>query len=377
MILGIDLIASDLASGTKSFNTNLLNQFLKNKSKEKIFIFITKNYFNNIEVKKIPKNIKLVIKPNFLNKYLFKIIWMQIILPFELKILGIKKIYSSMNYCPLICKIFNIQIILNVHSNLPWVYFDKMPGSILKNIFIKYFMFVSIKLSDKLVVNSYYAKKELIKKLKLKSKKIFVNYLGVEEINFKRKNKIEKIKFDFKNRYILSVASCVRYHNFINILDAFKNTNYKKKKIKLVLIMQILDKKYFEEIKNYVYKNFDNNEIFFFKNLNTNLLNKFYSKSFIYIFSSYCEVFGLTSLEAMKYKIPVLISNYSALPEVNGDAALYFNPNNPRDISIKINKLISSQRLRKSLIQKGKKQINKFKWINTYRNLMKIITKKI
>ena len=189
--------------------------------------------------------------------------------------------------------------------------------------------------------------------------------------------KIDIFKFDFKNRYILSVASCVRYHNFINILDAFKNTNYKKKKIKLVLIMQILDKKYFEEIKNYVYKNFDNNEIFFFKNLNTNLLNKFYSKSFIYIFSSYCEVFGLTSLEAMKYKIPVLISNCSALPEVNGDAALYFNPNNPSDISIKINKLINSQRLRKSLIHKGIKQVNKFKWINTYRNLMKIITKKI
>jgi glycosyltransferase involved in cell wall biosynthesis len=79
----------------------------------------------------------------------------------------------------------------------------------------------------------------------------------------------------------------------------------------------------------------------------------------------------------MKYKIPVLISNCSALPEVNGDAALYFNPNNPSDISIKINKLINSQRLRKSLIHKGIKQVNKFKWINTYRNLMKIITKKI
>ena len=377
MALGIDLIASDLASGTKSFNTNLLNQFLKNKSKEKIFIFITRHYFNNIGVKKIPTHIKLIIKPNFLNTYLLKIVWMQIILPFELKILGVNKIYSSMNYCPLICKLFNIEMILNIHSNLPWVYFSKMPGPIIKNILIKYLMFISIKLSDKLVVNSNYAKKELIQKLKLKSKKIFVNYLGIEKKNFNSNKKIKKVKFNFQSKYILSVASCVRYHDFINILNAFKNTSYKQKKIKLVFVMQILDKKYFYEIKNYVNKNFDDGEIYFFENLNINLLSKFYSKSIFYIFSSYCEVFGLTSLEAMKYKTPVLISNCSALPEVNGDAALYFNPNNLRDISSKMNKLINSYKLRKSLINKGINQVNKFKWINTYKNLMKIILKKI
>ena len=94
MMLGVDLIASNLASGTKSFNTNLLHQFLKNQSKEKTFIFITKHYYSNIEIKKIPQNIKLIIKPDFLNINFLKIIWMQIILPFELKFLEIKKIYS-------------------------------------------------------------------------------------------------------------------------------------------------------------------------------------------------------------------------------------------------------------------------------------------
>ncbi len=231
MMLGVDLIASNLASGTKSFNTNLLHQFLKNQSKEKTFIFITKHYYSNIEIKKIPQNIKLIIKPDFLNINFLKIIWMQIILPFELKFLGINKIYSSMNYCPLICKLLNIEIILNIHSNLPWVYFYKMPGSIIKNIFIKYLMYLSIQLSDKLVVNSKYAKKELLQKLKLKSKKIFVNYLGVEERISKKQKKIKKVKFNFKTKYILSVASCVRYHDFLHILKAFKNTSYKKKKL--------------------------------------------------------------------------------------------------------------------------------------------------
>ena len=87
MILGLDLVGTNLESGTKSFNINLLKQFLKNEIKAKIFIFTTRDYLKNIKIDKIPKNIKLIIKPNYLGINLLKIVWMQIIFPFEL-ILG-------------------------------------------------------------------------------------------------------------------------------------------------------------------------------------------------------------------------------------------------------------------------------------------------
>ena len=68
MNLGIDLIGTNLESGTKTFNINLFYEFLKNKNKnkDKINIFICQNYLKNIKYKKIPKNINLIIKPNFL-----------------------------------------------------------------------------------------------------------------------------------------------------------------------------------------------------------------------------------------------------------------------------------------------------------------------
>ena len=373
MILGLDLVGTNLESGTKTFNTNLLKQFLKNKIKTKLFIFTTKNYLKDIKIDKVPKNIKLIIKPNYLGINLLKIIWMQIIFPFELKFLGINKVYSSMNYCPFICKLFKIEIFLNIHSNLPWVYFNKMPGSKIKNFIIKFLMFLSIKLSNKLIVNSNYAKREIRQKLKLNSKKIFVNYLGVPD-DIKGEVENNSLKFNFKNKYILSVASCVRYHDFFQILKAFKKTKHEIKNIKLVLIMQTLDKKYFNEIKIYVEKYFHNNEIYFFENLNPIMLKKFYKNSLFYIFSSYCEVFGLTSLEAMKNKTPVLISKCSAIPEINGAAAMYFNPKSHMDIAKKMKILIRSTELRKSLIKKGIKQSKKFKWFLTYKSLIKILT---
>jgi hypothetical protein len=61
---------------------------------------------------------------------------MQLIFPFELKLLGIKKIYCPMNFVPIISKLLNIKIILCLHTNLPWVYFNFMPGSRFKNFII-------------------------------------------------------------------------------------------------------------------------------------------------------------------------------------------------------------------------------------------------
>ena len=75
----------------------------------------------------------------------------------------------------------------------------------------------------------------------------------------------------------------------------------------------------------------------------------------------------------MKNKCPVLVSKSSALPEINGNAALYFDPSNDNEFYKQINKLIRDSFLRKLLISKGQKHVVKFKWSSTYSNLMKII----
>ena len=95
--------------------------------------------------------------------------------------------------------------------------------------------------------------------------------------------------------------------------------------------MQILDKDYYKIILQYINKNFKKDEIIIIENLEKRKLDNFYKYSQLFIFTSYCEVFGLTSLEAMSNGAPVLISNRSALPEVNKDAALYFDPDNIKD----------------------------------------------
>ncbi len=80
---------------------------------------------------------------------------------------------------------------------------------------------------------------------------------------------------------------------------------------------------------------------------------------------SLMEGFGLTGLEAMSAGTPVIASTATCLPEVYGQAALYFHPDNREELVKAIKKLISDEKLREELIAEGKKQVSKYSWKKT------------
>ena len=59
-------------------------------------------------------------------------------LPFELKKIESKSIIFTNEYWSYFYKIFGIRLILGLHSNLPWVYFSKMPVIFLENYLQSY-----------------------------------------------------------------------------------------------------------------------------------------------------------------------------------------------------------------------------------------------
>ena len=140
MNLAIDMIANNLGSGTKTYNINFCKHLNNFQTQKKIFIFITKDYLDSIDLSQNP-NIKYIVKPSFLSNIFFRIIWMQLILPFELKFLRVNQLFSPMNIGPLCLRFFNIKLVLALHSNLPWVFFNKMPGNIVRNYFTKWGVF--------------------------------------------------------------------------------------------------------------------------------------------------------------------------------------------------------------------------------------------
>ena len=367
MTVAIDLVGTNLGSGTKTYNINFCNELNSIEFSSNIKILICKNYLNQIDKNK-NKKVEFLIKPDFLSITFFRLLWMYLILPLELKFLNVKKIYSPMNFTSLFFKFLNIKTVLCLHSNLPWINYKLMPGNVIRNFITKKFMEMSIYSCDLLIVNSNFAKKEIIKALGLYKKNIKVVYLGINKNFILKKNKENIIKnFNYNQKYILSVLSCVKYHNIINLLRGFKLLSYDFN-IKLVLVLQVLDEGYFLDIKKFIRDNFLESKIIILSNLFQNQLPKLYKNAEAYVFTSYCEVFGLTSLEAMSQSTPVVISNTSALPEINKKAAQYFNPDDVKDIKNKLKKVILDKKLRAKLVNNG---IELFKKYNVSKSVKK------
>jgi glycosyltransferase involved in cell wall biosynthesis len=78
------------------------------------------------------------------------------------------------------------------------------------------------------------------------------------------------------------------------------------------------------------------------------------------IYPSLYEGFGIPLLEAFTFNKPVLCSDVTSLPEVAGDAALYFNPRKPAEIIRAIETLLDDPSLEATLIQEGQKRLAQY-----------------
>jgi glycosyltransferase involved in cell wall biosynthesis len=87
-----------------------------------------------------------------------------------------------------------------------------------------------------------------------------------------------------------------------------------------------------------------------------------YEHAAVYVFPSLSEGFGLPGLEAMAHGAPVASSNATCLPELYGDAALYFDPRSVDDMANAIRQILEKPDLRKKLIAAGYKQTAKYSW---------------
>jgi glycosyltransferase involved in cell wall biosynthesis len=82
----------------------------------------------------------------------------------------------------------------------------------------------------------------------------------------------------------------------------------------------------------------------------------------MFIHPSLYEGFGMWILEAFECSVPVAVSNNSSLPEVGGDAAMYFDPTSKSEMKEVMLKILSNPELRTQMIAKGKNQLEKFSW---------------
>ena len=250
-----------------------------------------------------------------------------------------------------------------------------------QKLYAKFMINSAINRSDKVITVSEFSKSEIIKYTSCDPGKLKVIYCGMDDKDLQKNLSVDSVqkvkqKYNLPEKYFLFVSNIKPHKNLKNLLLAFELFLKNNKDFKLVVIGKkegLITKD--AEVIDIVEKNEQLNQNVTFTGYISNVeITGFYKLATALVFPSFYEGFGLPPLEAMICNCPVISSTAASLPEACGDAALYFEPDNPVKIAEQMLKLISDKNLRDRLIKKGAENYKRFNRENLSKNLSKIIS---
>lgn len=213
--------------------------------------------------------------------------------------------------------------------------------------------------SQKILVPSLWVKGELKQRFKLPSKKIIVTYEGVDP-TFSHQSSSSSHP-EVAQPYVVYTGSLYPHKNVTTLLQALALVNQHhtpKLTLALVSARTIFTAKILEEAKSLGLAPWVKH-LGFLEDIH---LAALYSQALAVIEPSTSEGFGLTGLEAMAVGSPVIAARATALPEVYGDAALFFDPQSPKELAAQITRLLKDSKKRQELIKVGETQSQKYTW---------------
>ncbi len=158
--------------------------------------------------------------------------------------------------------------------------------------------------------------------------------------------------------YLLYVGSRGIYKNFTRLLEAFANSRLYTTH-KLVCFGGIALTEIERETMSQLHIPDDSIQVVFGDDVK---LSEYYASADAMVYPSLYEGFGIPLLEAMGCGCPVICSNTSSLPEVAGDAAMYFDPEDVQDIAKAMLRVVQLSDDRPKMIARGKLRAQQFSW---------------
>ncbi len=225
----------------------------------------------------------------------------------------------------------------------------------------------AVKRSAHVITNSEFSKKELCKYIHAPADKITAMHLGVDVKRFfieddGRGAEIKK-RYRLPDKYFLFVGNLKPHKNLAGLIRAYRIAGDQLKDFPLMVVGKKEGFLQADSESQQLIEQFAlHGEIRFLDFVPEEDLPSLYRLATATIFPSLYEGFGLPAIEAMSAGSPLAVSNVASLPEVCGDAALYFDPHQPEDIARMLIQLATHPQLLLTLKEKGIAHSQKFCW---------------
>jgi glycosyltransferase involved in cell wall biosynthesis len=219
--------------------------------------------------------------------------------------------------------------------------------------------------AEHIVTVSEYSKARIVERLGVAASKVTVIHNGVDS-DFRCMEREEAFPqvseaLGIHEPYLLYVGSLKPYKNVSTLLKAFAMLHNRREIRQKLLILgddAAGKRPLVEECSRLGIE--DRTQ--FVSYAAQGLLPRIYAAADLLVMPSRMEGFGLPVLEAMACGTPVVCSRAASLPEVGGDAVVYFDPKEPEELAQAIERVLSSNELRLSLRAKGLERAKRFTW---------------
>jgi glycosyltransferase involved in cell wall biosynthesis len=172
----------------------------------------------------------------------------------------------------------------------------------------------TVKRSRIVITISEHARQALIERLDLDPDRVVAIYLAVDHERFSP-------GADARGHFLLYPANAWPHKNHARLFEAFARVRAERPELRLVLTGAAHDRlSLLEGVESRGHVSLDE-------------LVALYRTAAAVVYPSLYEGFGIPCVEAMACGCPVAASNVASLPEVCGDAAVYFDPLDPESIA--------------------------------------------
>jgi glycosyltransferase involved in cell wall biosynthesis len=216
--------------------------------------------------------------------------------------------------------------------------------------------------SDRVIVDSQSTGDDVVRLLGVSPDEIDVVPLGIGTTATEVAMAEEQLRRDLSlgdRQVVLSVSAKRPHKNLLRLIDAVAALPEGRRP---VLVLPGYPTWHEDELRARAAERGVAEDVRFLGWVDASTLEGLYAAASCFVFPSLYEGFGLPVLEAMARRAPVACSNTSSLPEVAGDAALLFDPEDPDAITTAIGRLLDDGALADELRERGRRQVERFSW---------------
>jgi len=179
-------------------------------------------------------------------------------------------------------------------------------------------------------------------------------------------------RLGIRRPYLLCVSQCQRYKNLLRLLDAFASLLAEHPDLSLVLVGPLTDPTYWKEVEQAIARLGGGSRVTLIPGLARDELKAIYRAALAFVYPSLAENCPFAVLEALAFGLPIAASRISSLPEIGGEAAVYFDPYDPAEIAAVLNQLINRESLREELSRKAVARAKLFSWPESVRQTLRV-----